>query len=261
MKVEDEDIKYLCKDFSERAEQKITRKDLENLNLIIGNEKGTATNAYAILLGKHDYTSRIQCARFRGTERVDFPDKKEYELPHKAIRELTINAVIHRNYKISSSVQVAVYDDRVEISSPGTIYGSLTLEEAMEGRSSIRNKTLARTLEKIDMLEGWGSGLKRIFSQCEEYDIPYPVFVEIGDMLRVNFYRPSYKNFGDKSAINYKEKILEYLEEHAEARTQEISLYIGLKLSRTKDYLSELVEEGNIIANGANKNRTYSLKK
>lgn len=121
------------------------------------------------------------------------------------------------------------------------------------------------------MLEGWGSGLKRIFSQCEEYGIPYPVFVEIGDMLRVNFYRPSYKNIGDKSAIkqdigdksatNYKGKILEYLEEHAEARTQEISLYIGLKLSRTKDYLSELVEEGNIIANGANKNRTYSLKK
>lgn len=121
------------------------------------------------------------------------------------------------------------------------------------------------------MLEGWGSGLKRIFSQCEEYGIPYPVFVEIGDMLRVNFYRPSYKNIGDKtaikqgigdkSAINYKEKILEYLEEHAEARTQEISLYIGLKLSRTKDYLSELVEERNIIANGANKNRTYSLKK
>ena len=184
---------------------------------------------------------------------------------------MIINAVIHRNYQISSSVQVAVYDDRVEISSPGTIYGSLTLEDAMKGRSSIRNKTLARTLEKIDILEGWGSGLKRIFSQCEEYGIPYPVFVEIGDMLRVNFYRPSYKNIGDKSAIkqdigdksaiNYKEKILEYLEEHAEARTQEISLYIGLKLSRTKDYLSELVEEGNIIANGANKNRTYSLKK
>ena len=69
------------------------------------------------------------------------------------------------------------------------------------------------------------------------------------------------QDIGNKSAINYKEKILEYLEEHAEARTQEISLYIGLKLSRTKDYLSELVEEGNIIANGANKNRTYSLKK
>lgn len=137
----------------------------------------------------------------------------------------------------------------------------MTLEEALEGRSSIRNKTIARTLEKIDVLEGWGSGFKRIFAECDEYGVDRPEFLEIGDMLRVNFYRPSYKNIGDKSAINYKEKILEYLDEYAEARTQDISLYIGLKLSRTKDYLSELVEEGNIIANGANKNRTYSLKK
>ena len=188
VKVEDSDSDYLCKDFSERADRKITRKDLEKFNLIIGNNKDVATNAYTILLGKHDYTSWIQCARFCGTERVDFLDKKEYEgplceqidgaykfvlnylsmaveidgvvhrekyeLPNKAIRELIINAVIYRNYQMSSSVQVAIYDDRVEISSPGSIYGSLTLEEALIGRSSIRNKTLARTLEKIDVLEG-----------------------------------------------------------------------------------------------------------
>jgi len=118
---------------------------------------------------------------------------------------LIINAVIHRNYQISSSVQVAVYDDRVEISSPGTIYGSLTLEDAMEGRSSIRNKTLARTLEKIDILEGWGSGLKRIFSQCEEYGIPYPVFVEIGDMLRVKFL---IRKLAIKNPINFEQGFL-----------------------------------------------------
>lgn len=160
----------------------------------------------------------------------------------------------------ASSVQVAVYDDRVEISSPGNIYGSLTLEEALEGRSSIRNKTLARTLEKIDVLEGWGSGFKRIFAECDEYGVERPEFLEIGDMLRVNFYRPSYKKNGDKSAINYKEKILEYLSKHSEARSLDIALFIGLKQSRTKDYLSELVEDDKIVANGANKNRTYSLK-
>ena len=321
VKVEDSDIKYLCKDFSERADRKITRKDLENLNLFTGNNKNVATNAYAILLGKHDYTSRIQCARFRGINRVDFLDKKDYsgplceqideaykfvlnylsmaveidgvvhkekyELPHKAIRELIINAVIHRNYQMSSSVQVAVYDDRIEISSPGSLYGSLTLEEALSGRSCIRNKTLARTLEKINVLEGWGSGFKRIFAQCEEYGIAKPEFLEIGDMLRVNFYRPSYKSVGDKSAIkskigdksaikvnvgdkigdkpkesaiNYKEKICDYLSSLPEARTRDIALFIGLKDSRTKDYLAELVEEGKIISNGANRNRTYSLK-
>lgn len=68
------------------------------------------------------------------------------------------------------------------------------------------------------------------------------------------------KKIGDKSAINYKNKILEYLEENAEARTKDIALFIGLKESRTKDYLSELVKEGKIIPNGANRNRTYSLK-
>ena len=105
-----------------------------------------------------------------------------------------------------------------------------------------------------------------------------PEFLEIGDMLRVNFYRPSYKQngdksgdkaqktaikpqIGDKSAINYKDKILEYLSNHSVARSQDIALFIGLKQSRTKDYLSELVEDGKIVANGANRNRTYSLRK
>ncbi|WP_290760958.1 winged helix-turn-helix domain-containing protein, partial [Fibrobacter sp. UBA4297] len=66
---------------------------------------------------------------------------------------------------------------------------------------------------------------------------------------------------GDKSAINFKEKIVEYLAEHEEARSREIADVIGLKISRTKDYITELVEEGKIVSNGANKNRTYSLKK
>lgn len=93
-------------------------------------------------------------------------------------------------------------------------------------------------------------------------------------MLCVNFYRPSYQNIGDKSAINsdvgdnsnesainYKEKICAYLSSLPEARTQDIALFIGLKQSRTKDYLAELVEEKKIIANGTNRNRTYSIRK
>lgn len=102
---------------------------------------------------------------------------------------------------------------------------------------------------------------------------------EIGDLLRVNFYRPSYKksaindskneqigdksaindSIGDKSAISNEDKIIEYLKTHENAKSQEIADYIGLKISRTKDYLSKLVEEGKIAAIGGNKNRTYSL--
>lgn len=306
----EDDINALCKDFSERAERKITRKDLENLHLLIGNKKETGTNALAILLGRHGFTSRIQCAQFKGIERVHFLDKKEfegplceqidgaynfvlshinmaleidgivhkekYELPVAAIRELIVNAVVHRNYQMSSSVQVAVFDDRVEISSPGGMYGSLTLEEALQGRSSLRNQTLARTLEKIGIIEGWGSGFKRVFDLCDEQNISHPEFLEIGDLLRVNFFRPTYK-IGDKSAIksnigdkigdkseigdkNPKDLILEYLNEHKVAKASEISEILGLKASRTRDYLSELVGEGKIFYEGENKARRYFLK-
>ena len=55
--------------------------------------------------------------------------------------------------------------------------------------------------------------------------------------------------------------IVEYLAEHDEVRSQEIADFIGLKISCTKDYISELVEDYKIVPNGANKNRTYSLKK
>lgn len=82
------------------------------------------------------------------------------------------------------------------------IDGSLGTKEAVEGRSSIRNKTLARTLEKIDVLEGWGSGFKRIFAECDEYGVERPEFLEIGDMLRVNFYRPSFQKIGDKLQVS-----------------------------------------------------------
>ena len=149
----------------------------------------------------------------------------------------------------------------MEISSPGTLYGTLTLEEALSGRSSVRNKTLARTLEKVHVLEGWGSGFQRINTMCQEYSVALPEFTEIGDMFRVNFYRRQNSEIGDKSAINFKKMIVEYLAEHEEARSQEIADVIGLKISHTKDYITELVEEGKIVSNGANKNRTYSLKK
>lgn len=65
----------------------------------------------------------------------------------------------------------------------------------------------------------------------------------------------------DKKLTKFKKMIVEYLAEHEEVRSQEISAYIGLKISRTKIYLADLVEEGKIVSNGANRNRTYSLKK
>lgn len=55
---------------------------------------------------------------------------------------MIINAQCHRNFMDNSCVQVALYDDRLEVTSPGMLFGGLTLEEAMSGRSKIRNRAL-----------------------------------------------------------------------------------------------------------------------
>ena len=134
-----------------------------------------ASNAFVLLTSDYFRFAKIRCALFKGTDRDVFIDKKEYsgplykqieaayqfvlrhinhsaeidglvrkdryELPVGAIREMIINAVCHRNYMDNSYVQVAIYDDRLEVTSPGMLYGGLTLEEAISGRSKIRNRT------------------------------------------------------------------------------------------------------------------------
>lgn len=83
-----------------------------------------------------------------------------YELPVSAIREMIVNAVCHRNYLDNSCVQVAVYDNQVEVISPGMLYGGLTLEEVLSGRSKIRNRGIATIFNRMEMIEEWGIGIR-----------------------------------------------------------------------------------------------------
>ena len=186
-----------------------------------------ATNAFVALTSNYFRFSRIQCALFKGIDRDVFIDKKDctgplyeqieeayhfvlrnirlsseieelvredkYELPTAAIREMIINAVIHRNFMDSSCVQVAIYDDRVEVTSPGMLYGGLSIEEAKSGRSKIRNKAIAEIFRRMEIVESWGTGIRRIIARAKEYGLPDPEFIEIGDTFRVNLFKATPK--------------------------------------------------------------------
>ena len=204
--------------------QDVTKENLLNWKVLkISEGVLNATNSFALLTSDYFSFSKIQCALFKGIERDVFIDKKEYngplyeqienayqfvlrhinlsaeieglvkrnsyELPLSAIREMIVNAVCHRNYMDNSCVQVAVYDDRVEVTSPGMLYGGLTLEEAMSGRSKIRNRAIAEIFSRMEIVESWGTGIKRIINRAQEYGLPNPEFQEIGDTFRVNLYR------------------------------------------------------------------------
>ena len=215
--------------FREKAgmtEHSVKKEQLINWKILKQSEgQIMATNAYALLTSDYFPFSKTQCAVFKGTDRAVFLDKREftgpiyaqiesavdfvlrnirlgaridglvrkekYELPLEAIREMIINAHCHRNLLDESCIQVAVYDDRLEVTSPGGLYNGLTYEEVMNGHSKIRNKAIANIFSQMGLVEAWGSGIKRIFNAAKEYGLLEPKFQEFDNMFRVELFRSS----------------------------------------------------------------------
>ncbi len=116
-----------------------------------------------------------------------------WEYPLEALREAVINAVIHRDYLSTGHVQVRLYDDRLEVWSPGTLPPNLT-PDALRGPhgSFPRNPALARVFYFSGLIEQWGSGTLKILRLCEEQKLPEPLFENLGPTFRVTFLKDPY---------------------------------------------------------------------
>ena len=112
-----------------------------------------------------------------------------YEIPPDAIRELIINAMVHRSYLDHGTIQVAVYDNRLEITSPGKLPMGQTLERMKEGYSKIRNEALAHAFSYMNLIEHWGSGIPRIIGKVKAAGLREPEFIGGEVDLRINIDR------------------------------------------------------------------------
>ena len=73
------------------------------------------------------------------------------------------NAVCHRSYLSPDKIQVALFDDRLEVTSPGMLDHDLTIEKMKTGLSKIRNKAIAEAFSYMNLIEAWGSGISSHF--------------------------------------------------------------------------------------------------
>ena len=112
-----------------------------------------------------------------------------YEIPPDAIRELIINAMVHRSYLDHGTIQVAVYDNRLEITSPGKLPMGQTIERMKEGYSKIRNEALVHAFAYMNLIEHWGSGIPRIIDKVKAAGLREPEFIGGEVDLRINIYR------------------------------------------------------------------------
>ena len=171
--------------------------------------------------------AKVECARFKGTSSDEFIDQKSilsniatqaeeaynfvlrhiskgavvegvytvsrWEYPVKAIREIIRNAIVHRDYSLSGKdVKVAIYDDMVEITSPGLLPPSIDYA-AMESRQSdARNKIIAPVFKRMGIIDQWGNGLKLIADELKEYPQIEFRWKETGLSFQVQFVKLDY---------------------------------------------------------------------
>jgi predicted HTH transcriptional regulator len=93
-----------------------------------------------------------------------FNSPTKWEIPHEVFEELLVNALVHRDYLVSSTVKVFVFSDRVEIVSPGKLPNSLTVENIKNGISILRNSILLSTVQYMLPYKGLGTGIRRAYS-------------------------------------------------------------------------------------------------
>lgn len=198
--------------------------NLENMRVIKRLEdQYVATNAYVLLTSNHFLHTEVQCVCYRGTGKtviLDSCDSKSdivtqtvealsfvlrhismaskidglvrrdvYEVPEVALREAIVNAIVHREYAMQdSSISIEIYDDRIDIGSPGLPLG-LDIHQPEMGRSKIRNPAIAAVFKTIGFIEKYGTGVQRMISECKENNVPVPEFIEDRDYFIVRFYR------------------------------------------------------------------------
>ena len=205
-------------------------------------KNGIPTNGAVLLFSKNidEYTNfRLRMARFVGTDKNMFRDnqraegnffellqagidfcfkhlslsgritskslerEEQLEVPIDALRETLINALCHRWWEQHNlTISLAIYDDRIEIASPGQFPRQITPENIKEPHESFpHNLNMAEALFRMTYLENWGSGVERIIDACRAQNVEDPTWSDHGGFITVTFKRPVNKdsNIGDAS--------------------------------------------------------------
>lgn len=175
----------------------------------------------------------------------------EYPLP--AIREATINLLLHRDYLNGTHSQIRLYDDRLEFWNSGALPEGLSPEDLLIIHNSYpRNKNIANAFFLMGLVEKWGSGTLRISKELKAASLPPPEFVSNHNGFKVIF-RKFVDNYALLEEYNLKDnqiKILDLLNTNRGYKTSEISSELDIPERTIRRHLNELLEYGLVKVEG-----------
>ena len=311
-KIQDITFKELAIEYKNKTLKEFEEKDLLSFGLI--NEEGNLTIAGSLFAdGYQVYQSRVFCTRWNGLTKanglMDALDDQEFEgniiyllkasmdfvkrnskkmwkkgpiyrveypeYPERAVQEAIVNALIHRDYTvIGSEVHLDIYDDRMEIYSPGGMYDGTFVQnvDPYNISSSRRNPVLADLFARMDLMERRGSGLRKTieaYESCENYKIELkPEFRSTESAFFTVLKNLNYDTQNDTQNDTQKlkpkdrqEKIIHIMKDKKNITALELSDILSVSIITIKRDLKKLTDENIIEYVGSSKDGYWIVKK
>ncbi len=190
-------------------------------------------------------------------EVIQGADRKKMEkIPEAAFREAIANALIHRVWDVDSQIRVSMFDDRIEIVSPGGLPSGITAEEYLSGKlSDLRNRNLANIFYRLGFVETFGTGITRI-KQLYEEGLIKPDFEVSENAIKIML-----PIFEKNANLTEDEKtIYKILSKTMLKPISEIAPYVPFGKSKTTQLLKDMGQKGVITVQGKGRGTKYIIK-
>ncbi len=181
--------------------------------------------------------------------------EEQLEIPEVALREALLNALIHRNYHIPGPVKIAIYDNRVEIFSPGTFPGSINAGNLLQGMTYLRNPAICKVFREAGYVEKLGTGFVTIFQSYKERGLSEPEVVQGDNFIKCilprNHQTPNIQNESDD------QNVLKLFETTDEISIQDVVDHLHISRATASRRISALLEKGVLIRIGKTRSIRY----
>ncbi len=223
----------------------------ENISII--QKRSTVENVSVLEV----YEKAIEIFRdYYQYEVIQGADRKKMEkIPEAAFREAIANALIHRVWDVDSQIRISMFDDRIEIVSPGGLPSGITEEEYLSGKLSVlRNRNLANVFYRLGFVEIFGTGITRI-KQLYADSLIKPDFEVSENAIKIML--PVF----EKNADLTEDEIIIYklLSKTMLKPISEVAPYVPFGKSKTTKLLKEMCQKGVITVEGKGKSTKYII--
>ena len=167
---------------------------------------------------------------------------------------------------------MALFDDRLEVTSPGMLDSEITVEKMKSGLLKIRNRGIAAAFSYMNIVEAWGSGIPKMFREAKEYGLSEPELIDMGSNFRIKLYRKE-AAFDQNGVIDPKERatndtkvepnntnesmILHILQTDPKATQKDIGKMLGVSLATVKRLMNSLQKDGKLQRRGSNRSGSW----